>query len=39
MPGEDSKDLKKPKDVAKLALKKILTDKIYKGEVLEIGNN
>jgi len=39
MPGENSKDLKKPKDVAKLALKKILTDKIYKGEVLEIGNN
>ena len=39
MPGEDSKNLSKSDYVAKLVLNKILTDKIYKGEVLDIGNN
>ena len=39
MPGEDSKNLSKSDYIAKLVLNKILTDKIYKGEVLDIGNH
>ena len=39
MPGEDSRNLSKSDYIAKLVLDKILTDKIYKGEVLDIGNN
>jgi len=39
MPGEDSRNLSKSDYIAKLILDKILTDKIYKGEVLDIGNN
>ena len=37
MPGEDSKNLSKSDYIAKLVLNKILTDKIYKGQVLDIG--
>ena len=39
IPGEDSKNLSKSDYIAKLVLNKILTDKIYKGEILDIGNN
>ena len=39
MPGEASKNLNKPDDVAKLVLNEILTDKVYKGDVLEVGKN
>ena len=39
IPGEDSKNLSKSDYIAKLVLNKILTDKIYKGEVLNIGNH
>lgn len=39
MPGEDSRNLSKADYIAKLVLDKILTDKIYKGEVLDIGIN
>ena len=39
MPGEDSKNLSKADYIAKLVLDKILNDKIYKGEVLDIGIN
>ena len=39
MPGEVSKNLSKSNYIAKLLLNKILTDKIYKGEVLDIGNH
>ena len=39
MPGEDSRNLSKSDYIAKLVLDKILTDKIYKGKVLDIGNN
>jgi NAD(P)-dependent dehydrogenase (short-subunit alcohol dehydrogenase family) len=39
MPGEDSINLSKADYIAKLLLDKILTDKIYKGEVLDIGIN
>ena len=39
MPGEDSKNLSKSNYIAKLVLNKILTDKIYKGEILDIGNH
>lgn len=39
MPGEDSKNLSKSDYIAKLVLNLILTDKIYKGEVLDIGNH
>ena len=39
MPGEDSRNLSKADYIAKLVLDKILTDKIYKGDVLDIGNN
>ena len=39
MPGEDSRNLSKADYIAKLVLDKILTDKIYKGEVLNIGIN
>ena len=39
MPGEDSKNLSKSDYIAKLVLNKILTDKIYKGEILDIGNH
>ena len=39
IPGEDSKNLSKSDYIAKLVLNKILTDKIYKGEVLDIGNH
>jgi len=39
MPGEDSRNLSKADYIAKLVLDKILTNKIYKGEVLNIGIN
>ena len=39
IPGEDSKNLSKSDYIAKLVLNKILTDKIYKGEILDIGNH
>lgn len=39
MPGEDSRNLSKADYIAKLVLDKILNDKIYKGEVLDIGIN
>lgn len=39
MPGEDSRNLSKSDYIAKLVLDKILTDEIYKGEVLDIGIN
>ena len=39
MPGEDSRNLSKSDYIAKLVLDKILPDKIYKGEVLDIGIN
>ena len=39
MPGEVSRNLSKADYIAKLVLDKILTDKIYKGEVLDIGIN
>ena len=39
MPGENSRNLSKSDYVAKLVLNEILTDKIYKGEVLDIGNH
>ena len=39
MPGESSKNLNKPDDVAKLVLNEILTEKVYKGDILEVGKN
>lgn len=39
MPGEDSRNLSKSDYIAKLVLDKILTDKIYKGEIFDIGNH
>ena len=39
MPGEVSRNLSKADYIAKLVLDKILNDKIYKGEVLDIGIN
>jgi len=36
MPGENSKLLRKPQDVAKLILKEIFIDKIYKGNLIKL---
>jgi len=36
MPGESSKLLRKPQDVAKLILKEIFIDKIYKGNLIKL---
>ena len=36
MPGENSKLLRKPQDVAKLILKEILVDKVYKGKLIKL---
>ena len=36
MPGENSKLLRKPQDVAKLILKEIFVDKIYKGNLIKL---
>jgi len=36
MPGENSKLLRKPQDVAKLILKEIFIDKVYKGNLIKL---
>lgn len=36
MPGESSKLLRKPQDVAKLILKEIFIDKVYKGNLIKL---
>ena len=36
MPGENSKILRKPQEVAKLILKEILIDKVYKGKLIKL---
>jgi len=38
MPGEVSKNLNKPVDVAKSIINEIFSDKIYKGEIIKVNN-
>lgn len=38
MPGEESKNLNKPVDVAKSIINEIFSDKIYKGEIIKVNN-
>ena len=38
MPGEGSKNLNKPVDVAKSITNEIFSDKIYKGEIIKVSN-
>ena len=36
MPGEDKSHLQNPNEVAKLIVKKVIADEVFKGNIIEI---
>ena len=36
MPGEDKSDLQNPNEVAKFIVKKVISDEIFKGNIIEM---